>query len=97
MKLATTLLLTLATFSTHAADPQQAAVKIDALIEKNYAPNQVEPNPLTEDSIFVRRAYLDIAGRIPTAAEVRGFLGSMDPDKRPELINQLLDSDGRSV
>ena len=93
LKLATTLLFA-SLCAADAADLQPAAAQIDALIEKNYAPNEIEPNPLTSDSAFVRRVYLDIAGRIPTSSEARDFIGSMEPQKRGDLIDQLLDSDG---
>ncbi|MGI9244484.1 MAG: DUF1549 domain-containing protein [Verrucomicrobiales bacterium] len=93
LKLATTLLFT-SLCAANAADKQGASARIDALIEKNYAPNEIQPNPLTSDSTFVRRVYLDIAGRIPTASEAREFISSMEPAKRTDLIDQLLDSDG---
>ena len=42
------------------------------------------------DETFVRRIYLDLAGRIPTAAEARAFLESKRQDKRAALIGDLL-------
>ncbi|MDQ1471881.1 MAG: hypothetical protein QOJ99_3361, partial [Bryobacterales bacterium] len=42
--------------------------------------------PLATDTEFIRRAKLDIAGRIPSPAEVRTFLGDKSPDKREKLI-----------
>ena len=44
------------------------------------------------DAEFVRRAWLDFAGRIPTAAEARSFLDDKNPDKRTRLIDRLLAS-----
>lgn len=75
-------------------DREKASAQVDALIAKGYAANDVKANPLSDDATFVRRAYLDIAGRIPTAAETRAFISSMEPTKRTDLIDQLLDSDG---
>lgn len=46
--------------------------------------------PLTTDSEFVRRVYLDLAGRIPRVAEVRDFLDDKRPDKRRQLVEKLL-------
>ena len=54
----------------------------------------VTPQPLTHDSAFVRRVYLDTVGRIPTAAETRKFLADADPMKREKLIDTLMASDG---
>ena len=93
LKLTITLLAGFA-LSAGAVETRTAAAKVDALVEKLYAPNEVKPNPITDDETFVRRAYLDIAGRIPTADEAREFLSSMGPTKRADLIDGLLDSDG---
>jgi hypothetical protein len=49
------------------------------------------PSDLCADDEFVRRAYLDICGIVPTAAEVTAFLGSTHKDKRARLIDALLD------
>ena len=51
------------------------------------------PNDVTNDNQFVRRIYLDIAGRIPTYQEAEDFLSSSSKNKRAELIDELLDSD----
>jgi hypothetical protein len=51
--------------------------------------NMVPSNPCT-DSEFVRRAYLDTIGRVPTLDETTEFLTSEDPQKRSRLINELL-------
>lgn len=44
----------------------------------------------SSDAEFVRRVYLDLAGRIPTADEARTFLDDASADKRARLIDQLL-------
>lgn len=49
------------------------------------------PSELCTDQEFVRRAYLDICGILPTADEVRAFLASQEKDKRAKLIDQLLE------
>ena len=40
---------------------------------------------------FLRRAYLDLLGRIPNVQEARAFLGTRENDKRGKLITYLLD------
>jgi len=46
----------------------------------------------TSDEEFVRRVYLDLAGRIPTSDEARTFLADASADKRTKLVDQLLNS-----
>ncbi len=43
--------------------------------------------------MFVRRAYLDVIGTLPTAREAREFLLDQKPDKRRVLIDRLLQAD----
>ena len=47
------------------------------------------PAPRCSDSTFIRRAYLDLLGVIPTATEAREFVASDDPEKRSRLIASL--------
>jgi len=70
-----------------------SAKKIDGFIAANYAKHKITPMPPADDATFVRRIYLDIAGRIPTYQETTKFLVSHESDKRTKLIDQLLGSD----
>lgn len=74
----------------------QAAAKIDGIIDKMLVKKGIKPNAPSSDEQFVRRAYLDIAGRIPNYEEVNTFLDDTSPTKRAKLIDQLLDSAGRT-
>lgn len=49
--------------------------------------------PVATDAEFLRRAYLDLAGRIPSVEETRSFLADADPGKRTKLIDRLLAGD----
>jgi hypothetical protein len=51
----------------------------------------IVPSEPASDSTFLRRAYLDVVGRLPTPDEVRAFLAGTAPNKREELIDSLLD------
>ena len=64
--------------------------KIDKLIGKQLSKLGVKP-VLCSDSVFVRRAYLDVIGTIPTASETRAFIGDQDKNKRVALVNRLLE------
>lgn len=66
------------------------STRIDALIAAKAGGFAVSPP--TDDAEFLRRLYLDLAGRIPTVAEARQFLSDTAPDKRAALIDRLLNS-----
>ncbi len=89
-------LLALPVLAKESAD--QAAVspseKIDALIEKGYREHAVTPNPVISDEVFLRRVYLDLAGRIPSLTEAEAFLNSTGPGKRSQLIADLTETEG---
>ncbi len=81
---------------------QVAAAAYDNFPRRNYIDDlvitklkglNIAPSALSSDSVFIRRAYLDAAGILPTAEEVENFLGDTSPDKRAKLINQLLTRD----
>jgi hypothetical protein len=73
-----------------------AARDIDALVERDLARRELRANPQADAATFVRRAYLAIAGRIPTVAETEAFLRDKRPLARHELIDTLLDSPGHT-
>ena len=74
--------------------PLPESAKIDEILAKDWQKNNLKPNPAATDDVFLRRIYIDIAGRIPTSDEARAFLTSTDKDKRAKLIDTLLASDG---
>src|SRR5262249_7552082 len=51
---------------------------------------RIPPSPMADDATFMRRAYLDIIGLVPTSDEARRFLADQDPDKRAKLVDELL-------
>ncbi len=61
----------------------------DAVLAKLKSLN-IPPSPRCSDSEFLRRAFLDTIGVLPTAEEVRAFLSDESPDKRDRLVDQLL-------
>src|SRR5207244_12538370 len=48
-------------------------------------------SPKSSGSDFVRRAYLDVIGLLPTPDEARRFVADRDPGKREKLIDYLLE------
>lgn len=64
--------------------------KIDALIAAGAeAPLAAQAS----DAEFIRRVYLDLAGRIPSLDEARAFIADQSSEKRSALIDRLLASE----
>jgi hypothetical protein len=51
---------------------------------------KLQPSEPAPDHKYLRRAYLDIIGRVPTVEEARAYLNDTSPDKRQRLIDDLL-------
>ncbi len=63
---------------------------VDELAARKFRELGIEPVGLSDDATFIRRAFLDATGSLPTAAQVQAFLDSKQPDKRTNLIDELL-------
>ncbi len=63
---------------------------IDEHVLAKLAALHVPMSPRSQDSEFLRRAYLDTIGTLPTADEARAFLADPTADKRDRLIDALL-------
>ncbi len=71
--------------------------------EKNYVDQHVfgklkrlgiPPSELSSDAVFIRRVFLDVIGRLPTAEQARSFVEDKDPAKRDKLVDFLLEHPG---
>lgn len=71
--------------------PALPAGRIDELVFADLKQLKIEPR-LCSDAVFVRRAFLDVTGSLPTADEARDFIQSKDGGKRTQLIERLLAS-----
>lgn len=63
---------------------------IDGLVVAKLRSLNIEPSPEAGDAMFIRRAYLDAAGVLPTPEDAENFLADARPDKRARLIEQIL-------
>ncbi|MDD4622520.1 MAG: DUF1553 domain-containing protein [Kiritimatiellae bacterium] len=70
-----------------AAAPENA---IDKLVFRGLAQNNITPAYCT-DAVFLRRAYLDAIGTLPSADEARAFLNDPSLNKRRALVERLLE------
>lgn len=66
---------------------------VDREIEAGWKDNELIVAPIAEDSEWIRRVYLDLAGRIPTPEEARAFIKSRSANKREEIVASLTRSD----
>jgi hypothetical protein len=65
---------------------------VDELVFKQLKAVGMPPSDVCDDATFLRRVTIDIAGRLPTVAEVRSFREDPSADKRDCCIDRLLDS-----
>jgi hypothetical protein len=63
---------------------------IDKLVFAQLKELRLKPADLAADHVFLRRAFLDATGVLPTPDETRAFLAGTDPNKREVLIDALL-------
>ncbi len=63
---------------------------IDELVLAKLENLNLPPSPPASDAEFIRRAFVDTIGVLPTVAETRAFLADDSPDKREKLIDSLL-------
>src|SRR5262245_56339709 len=77
--------------SAHAPSAKDPTATIDHPLAEGWGAANVQPAGPAGDAEFLRRVYLDLAGRVPSVAEARRFLRDRRADKRARLIDELLD------
>src|SRR5437899_1560406 len=94
--IATVLLISLST--AKAADllppDRPIAEVVDHYIGEVLRQEGVQAAPAADEASLVRRLTLDLAGRIPTAAESRASIESIDPEKWTRLVDRLMRAPG---
>jgi hypothetical protein len=75
-----------------ARDPAAVAAAIDRATDARLSAARVSGSPTADDGEFLRRATLDLTGRIPTLERTLAFLDDKAPNKRARLIDDLLAS-----
>ena len=80
-------------------DWRQLRDSMDAAYEALQADAGVKPNPIADDSVFLRRVYLDLTGAPPSIAEINEFApgrrdanGLKGQEKREAIVDKLLAS-----
>ncbi|MFM8188416.1 MAG: DUF1549 and DUF1553 domain-containing protein [Pirellula sp.] len=67
---------------------------MDDIAKAKFEELKLTPSGLCDDATFLRRAFLDAIGALPSVEESRAFLSSNDPKKREVLIDRLLGLSG---
>ncbi len=79
---------------TLAAPPQHEEIPQVKMINESmaavWADNSLKPSPIEDDSIWARRVYLDLIGRIPNLAELSEFMKDKEQGRRMRLVDKLL-------
>ena len=68
--------------ASSARRPFVARTLIDRALADAWARDKIPHAPLSNDYEFCRRVYLDLTGRIPTAAQLSTFAADTRADKR---------------
>jgi hypothetical protein len=63
---------------------------VDTLINKKLSDLRIAPSELCTDEAFIRRLYIDVIGLLPTPEEYERFMKNPAPNKREQLIDELL-------
>ena len=64
--------------------------RIDELAYARFEELGLFPSDPSRDDEYLRRATLDVLGRLPSIRETRAFLADTSPDKRAKLADRLL-------
>src|SRR5262245_4663869 len=73
-----------------APDPAKLAARIDQHLAETWRAEKIVPAPLCDDAACLRRAVLDLTGRIPRPDDIHRFLADKSEDKRRKLVDRLL-------
>ncbi len=69
---------------------QEMSERIDARMEARWKEEGIKPAPLANDMEFLRRAFLDLQGRIPIVREIHDFVDDSSSDKRARMVEFVM-------
>lgn len=70
--------------------PLLARNYVDEFVNLKLKQLRMDPSPRATDEEFLRRAYIDLVGLLPSEEEYQKFMSSTEPDKRDKLIDELI-------
>jgi len=84
-------------FGVLAFPTETAESRIDELVLARQLETGFPPSVRCSDEVFLRRAYIDVIGTLPTVGEAREFFKTSGRIKRERLIDELLERDEFAV
>ena len=63
---------------------------IDDLVNQKLEKLRIKPSELCSDEVFIRRAYIDIVGKLPPEENYHKFITDKSAGKRDKLVDSLL-------
>ena len=72
-------------------DEEPGPNPIDRAVFAKLKALRVRPSDVATDSVFLRRAYLDAIGVLPSVIETKAFLNDSDPARREKLVDRLVE------
>lgn len=85
--------------------PRESSDDLSSFVAKNFIDENVKehwlrlglvPADVCSDEVFIRRAFLDAIGTLPSSEKVEAFLASDAAGKREQLVDELLGLTGDS-
>ena len=70
--------------------PKPQVNYIDELVNLKLKKLRIDPSGRASDEAFLRRAFVDLVGQVPTEEEYNRYMSSTEPGKRDKLIDELL-------
>src|SRR5262245_59909444 len=64
--------------------------RLDELIAKRNEGRRIQATPQVDELAYLRRATVDLIGRIPTEAEIKQYLAWPPSERRDRLVEKLL-------
>ena len=68
----------------------RAKNEVDRAVFAKLKALKINPTAVADDAVFLRRAYLDAVGVLPSPQDARDFLADRDPAKRDKMVEKLL-------
>ncbi|MFO0877187.1 MAG: DUF1549 domain-containing protein [Gemmataceae bacterium] len=78
------------TITSEGSDVQEMSKVINDKVEASWKANKITPSHYVDDYEFIRRASLDIIGRIARPDEIKKYMSDPEEKRRSMLIDRLL-------